>query len=136
VTCEDCGPFDDVYYEANVRYVSGPTDFGYGLIVRGDRGMERGYLFSITADGSFRIARDVTDTVVSLVRWTNDPVIQPKGTNRLGVLARGNLLEFFINGKSVARISDSALARGYIGLYVGSEDLQIAFSHVRVWQAR
>ncbi len=136
VTCEDCGTFDDVYYEANVRYVSGPTDFGYGLIVRGDSGMERGYLFSISADGSFRIARDVTDTVVSLVRWTNDPVIQVKGTNRLGVLARGNAFEFFINGKSVARISDSALTRGYIGLYVGSENLQIAFSQVRVWQLR
>ncbi len=136
VTCEDCGTFDDVYYEANVRYVSGPTDFGYGLIVRGDSGMDSGYLFSISADGSFRIAKDVTDTVVALVRWTNDPVIQVKGTNRLGVLARGSAFEFFINGKSVARISDSARTRGYIGLYVGSENLQIAFSQVRVWQAR
>jgi len=136
VTCADCGTFDDGYYEATVRYVSGPTNFGYGLVVRGDSGMDHGYLFSISADGSFRIARDVTDTVVSLVRWTNDPVIQVNGTNRLGVLARGNTFEFFINGKSVARISDSALTKGYIGLYVGSENLQIAFSQVRVWQLR
>jgi len=136
VTCEDCGTFDDVYYEANVRYVSGPTDFGYGLVLRSDSGMDHGYLFSISANGSFRIARDVTDTVVSLVRWTNDPVIQVNGTNRLGVLARGNTFEFFINGKSVARISDSALTKGYIGVYVGSENLQIAFSQVRVWQLR
>ncbi|MCX7840779.1 MAG: Ig-like domain-containing protein, partial [Anaerolineae bacterium] len=136
VTCADCGNLDDGYYEVNTRYVSGPTDYGYGLMLRSDRGMDHGYLFSITANGSFRIAKDVTDTVVSLVRWTNDPVIQVKGVNRLGVLARGSSFEFFINGKSVARVNDSSLTKGYFGLYVGSEDLVVAFSQVRVWQPR
>jgi tetratricopeptide (TPR) repeat protein len=136
VTCEDCGDLNDAYYEVNTRYISGATDYGYGLIIRSDRGMNHGYLFSITPDGSFRIAKDVTDTVVSLVRWTNDPVIQVKGVNRLGVLARGNTFEFFINGKSVARVSDTSLTRGYFGLYVGTAELAIAFSQVRVWQAQ
>lgn len=136
VTCKDCGNLDDGFYEVSTRYVSGPTNYGYGLVVRGDSGMDHGYLFSISADGSFRIAKDVTDTVVSLVRWTNDPVIQVKDVNRLGVLARGSSFEFFINGKSVARISDSSFTQGYIGLYVGTADLAIAFTQVRVWQIR
>lgn len=136
VTCEACGNLDDAYYEVNTRYVSGASDYGYGLVLRGDRGMNHGYLFSLTADGSFRIAKDVTDTVVSLVRWTDDPVIQSKGVNRLGVLARGSSFEFFINGKSVARVSDASLTKGYLGLYVGTAELAIAFSQVRVWQLR
>lgn len=136
VTCEDCGNLDDGYYEVNTRYVNGATDCGYGLVLRSDRGMDHGYLFSITADGLFRIAKDVTTTVVSLVRWTNDPVIQVKGVNRLGVLARGDTFEFFINGKSVARVNDASLTKGYFGLYVGTADLAIAFSQVRVWQAQ
>ncbi len=136
VTCKDCGNLDDGFYEVSARYVSGPTNYGYGLVLRGDSGMDHGYLFSISADGSFRIAKNVTDTVVSLVRWTNDPVIQVKDVNRLGVLARGSSFEFFINGKSVARVSDSSFTQGYIGLYVGTADLAIAFTQVRVWQIR
>lgn len=136
VTCADCGNLDNGYFEVSTRYVSGATNYGYGLILRGDAGMDHGYLFSLTADGSFRIAKDVTDTVVSLVPWTNDPIIQTQGVNRLGVLARGDAFEFFINGKSVARVSDASLTRGYFGLYVGTAELAIAFSQVRVWAIR
>lgn len=136
VTCADCGDLDNGYFEVSTRYVNGPTNYGYGLILRSDAGMEHGYLFSLTADGSFCIAKDVTDTVEALVPWTDDPAIRTEGVNHLGVLARGNAFEFFINGKSVAHVTDAALTKGYFGLYVGSEDLAIAFSQVRVWQVR
>jgi tetratricopeptide (TPR) repeat protein len=136
VTCEDCGNLDDVYFEANTRYVRGSATYPYGLVLRGDRGVDQTYLFSITADGSYRVAKDVEDKIVPLASWTSDPVIRPNGTNRLGVLARGSSFEFFINGKSVARVNDTSLSKGYIGFSVGITDLEVAFSQVRVWQVR
>lgn len=138
-TCEACGDLDNFYYEANTRYVQGPTDShsGYGLVVRGDRGMhQQEYFFLINANDSYAINELVDGKPISLVDWTPSSAIHPKGTNQLGVLARGDSLEFFINGQSVKQLTDSSLSKGYIGMWVDETDLQVAFSHVRVWQVQ
>lgn len=138
-TCEACGDLDNFYYEANTRYVQGPTDSraGYGLVVRGDRGMhQQEYFFRINANNSYAINKLVDGKPISLVDWSPSSAIRPKGTNQLGVLARGDSLEFFINGQSVQQLTDSSLSKGYIGMWLDETDLQVAFSQVRVWQVR
>ncbi len=136
VTCNACGNLGDIYYEATARYGSGPKDYGYGLVLRGDRGMKQKYLFEIDANGAFIIMKMVNGEYVTLKDWAPFSAIQKNGTNRLGVLARGNSFEFFINGKSAYRINDVSLTRGYVGLAVGTTDLSVAFSQLRVWSVR
>ncbi len=136
VTCEDCGPFADVYYEATARLVKGPKDYGYGLALRGDRGMDEMYLFLVSEAGAFKIARVVDGEYSSLTDWKTSALIRPGSTNRLGVLARGNSLEFFINGQSAVQTTNDALSNGYVGFTVETSEMEIAFSQVRVWQAR
>ncbi|MCA1552984.1 MAG: FAD binding domain-containing protein, partial [Chloroflexi bacterium] len=115
-TCEYCGEQSDIYYEATTRYVGGPSDWGYGLAVRADRAFENGYLFDINADGSYTIGRLNSGKYTSLADWIASSAIRKRGQNRLGVLARGSTLEFFINGQSVKRVSDASLAKGYFGM--------------------
>ncbi len=133
VTCSACGDLGDFYYEATARYVSGEQDYAYGLIVRGDRGMDNHYIFQITADGSYKVSKYSNKAYTSLTNWTTSSAIQKNGTNRLGVLARGSSLEFFINGKSVQKLNDVSFTRGYVGLYAGTTDLNVSFSQLRVW---
>ncbi len=136
VTCEYCGGQQDVYYEANTRYRSGPTNWGYGLSVRADAAMRSMYLFVMNGDGQFAIGKLLNGTYSSLSDWATSSAIRKQGENRLGILARGTSLEFFINGQSVKRLSDSSLSKGYFGFSVERTDLEVSFSQVRVWQVK
>jgi tetratricopeptide (TPR) repeat protein len=136
VTCEACGSYDDFYYEATARYVSGPNNYGYGLAFRGDRGMDQMYLFQIDELGSYKIAKVVDDKYTSVTSWTRSSLIHPNAPNRLGVLTRGSSFEFFINGQSVTRITDTSLAKGYLGFTVETSELKVGFSQVRAWQVK
>lgn len=86
VTCEACSQPDNVYTEATTRYVSGPTNYGYGLAVRGDRGMDQMYLFVIDELGSYAIGKVVNGQYTSVTDWTRNSLIHPGSPNRLGVL--------------------------------------------------
>lgn len=136
VTCEYCYDFDNFYYEVNTRYIRGPTNWGYGLTIRSDRAMSALYLFLINADGQFSIYKIGNKTATPLVSWTTNSAVRKQGTNRLGVLARGSNLEFYISGQLMRRVTDSTYAKGYFGMAVERTDLQAAFSELRVWQAR
>ena len=98
--------------------------------------MHQGYLFSINANGFYTIGKAVDNKYIPLVDWTQSSAIRPKGVNRLGVLARDDSLEFFINGQSVKQLTDASLSKRYIGVSVETTDLQVAFSQVRVWQVQ
>ena len=136
VTCEDCGAFADLYYEATARYIGGPKDYGYGLALRGDRGIDQMYLFLIDEKGNHKIAKVVDGKYVGLTDWTPSALIRPGNSNRLGVLARGSAFEFFINGQSVIQITDTALSEGYVGLTVETSELEVGFSQIRAWQVQ
>ncbi len=136
VTCMMCGNLDNVYYEVSTRYVAGPGDWGYGLTLRSNKAMDDVYLFLISGDGQYTIGKVVGGKYASLVDWTRNNAVRQRATNRLGLLARGSSLEFFVNGQSIRRLNDSSLATGYVGMSVEHAELEVAFSQMRVWQAR
>jgi hypothetical protein len=94
------------------------------------------YEFLINGNGSYSIGKVSGGKYTSLVDWTRSNVARPRGENWLAIWARGSTLEFFVNGQSVRRLADTTLAKGYFGASVGTTDLVVAFSQVRVWQAR
>lgn len=131
-TCAECGRLNDFYFEADTRYVSGPTNYGYGLVFRGSSGLDRFYSFAIDGGGAYRIEKLVDDWT-TLVGWTPSALINQNGANKLGVLCRGDTFEFYINGQFVTRLRDKALPSGAIGVGVNYTNVQAAFDNVRVW---
>lgn len=105
----------DSYIEVTATQQSGPSTARYGLIFRLDPSSSDDYFFSVADDGTFR---------VSLYQggWTNllDPskssAIQPGKPNRLGVLAQGGHLVFYVNDQQVGAVDNSTLAKGVPGL--------------------
>lgn len=134
--CQDCGSFDNFYYEVGTRFAAGPEDQAYGIVARADLAMRNFYLFLIAANGQYTIDKAVNGKLTALMSWTPLSAINVKGSNRLGISARGSSLEFFINGQSVRRITDSTIAAGYVGVSVEHDGLDVGYSRLRVWQLR
>jgi hypothetical protein len=135
-TCLDCAKFSDFYYETTVRFIDGPTDWGYGLVARANTSMRDFYYFFISGDGSYTIGKAVDGTLTVIQSWTRNNAIKVQAENRIGIAARGSSLEFFVNGTSIRRVTDTSLTSGYVGLSVEHENLHVGFSQLRVWQLR
>ena len=84
----------------------------------------RGYLYGISCDGKFALRKWDTDTMTVLQNWmTSDAILRGADqTNRIGVMAKGNVLKLYVNGVLVDTITDSSFSQGYIGLYIGPKE--------------
>ena len=112
-----------------------------GLVFRADSTNDKGYQFRISTDGSYILNRIILDqqgqpqsngeTVVS----GSSTLVQHE-TNQLAVIAQGNTITLFINGKYVDGATDSTYQSGQIGIYVDSDagSVEGAFSDLQVWK--
>ena len=109
------GVLGDFNYFIDVRHISGdPTD-DYGVIFH-DQGSEyyyfgisegnQDFLFSIYTQGAWK----------SLVDWTDSSVIRNGEVNRIGVIAKGPIYQFYINDSMVATYDDDTLLYGENGV--------------------
>jgi len=116
---------------------SGPTS-GYGLIVHGQKSpsneLEDYALLIYTGEEpQYQVVMHKGGNQKTLVPWTKSPVIRP-GTNpnRLEIRTRADQLEFYINGRSLTRITDTEnLKRGVAGLYT-SETSEVVFDDLEI----
>lgn len=115
-----------------------------GLVFRADSTNDKGYQFRISTDGTYILNRIILDqqgnpiaegeTVASgssefIEKGTNQ-------TNQLGVLAQGDTISLFINGKYVDSATDSTYHSGQVGIYVDSDAdaVEGAFKDLQVWK--
>jgi hypothetical protein len=98
----------------------------YGLIVRVPESFDRGYLFGFTCDGhySLRVWDPAKKQYTYLVKWTHsdDIITGSNQTNRIGLMAEGDKLSLYANGKLLGSTTDSRFAKGRFGPYVGHAD--------------
>jgi hypothetical protein len=120
----------DVEVEAWFTKASGPPGGGYGIIVR-DAGPEprdglsqhgRFYVFVVGDRGDFGVWRREGDEWIDIISWTPSEAVKPgAATNALRVVARGELMDFLINGRLVATVTDGTLPEGKVGIFVGGD---------------
>ncbi len=106
----------------------------YGLMFRvpDNANANKGYLFGITCDGKYSLRRWDGTTMHYPINWTaSDLILKGKDVqNTLGVMAKGENLAFYINGKLVKEITDNGYLEGSFGVFVGSDN---ADDNVTVW---
>jgi hypothetical protein len=112
-----------------------------GLVFRADSTNDKGYQFRISTDGSYILNRIILDqqgeiqsageTLVS----GSSTLIQ-QGSNQLAVIAQGETITLFINGKYVDSATDGTYHAGQVGIYVDSDASSVegAFSYLQVWK--
>jgi hypothetical protein len=112
----------------------------YGLIVRVPETFDRGYLFGFTCDGqySLRVWDPVKKQYNYLVKWTHseDIVSGSNQTNRVGLMAQGDKLSLYANGKLLSSATDSRFDKGRFGPFVGhadTNDFTVYIKEIAYW---
>ncbi|MBV9577678.1 MAG: hypothetical protein JO057_03705, partial [Chloroflexi bacterium] len=131
----------DVQVTADFQKLGGPDGGGYGIIVRDQRqGVRDGssqdgqyYVLEAGDKGDVGIWRRDGDHWVDLVPWQHaDAVRTGTAANELSVRAVGNTLTLSVNGTQVATATDSTLASGQVGVFVGGDGNQVAVSRYEI----
>ena len=110
--------FTDFDAKVDARISVIEYDKSYGLIFRREDS-ENFYVFMVNpTTGKYRLRKQENDRWSTIVRWTESRFInRGNATNEVRVVARGNVLELFINGKLVDSSRDFAFKSGNIALY-------------------
>ncbi|MBN1875742.1 MAG: hypothetical protein JXA33_16070 [Anaerolineae bacterium] len=116
--------YDDVAIEVTTRSDQIP-DNHYGLVCRYEDG--NFYYFAISADGYYGIFRHSSAGEIEPLTgraMLRSSLIRTGGVeNQLMAVCSGEVLAFYVNGEQVARISDTTLTRGDIGMAAGTMKL-------------
>jgi Domain of unknown function (DUF4388) len=131
----------DVVINASFRKVGGPAGGGYGIIVRdqgpgprdGTNQQGRYYVLEVGDKGEVGIWRREGDRWVDLLPWQRADAVKPgSALNELTVRAVGDRLSLSVNGTEVGTRTDSALAVGNVGIFVGGDGNQVALEQISV----
>jgi VCBS repeat-containing protein len=120
----------------DAQLISGPLDFGYGVVFRSDTHRSE-YGFLISSDGHWTSYQLVNNQLTHINDWTaTSQVQQNKGThNLLTVYIKGAHMNFFINGMLVGQAdNDTFSSSGTIGL-TASAGQNVVFANFSVTSA-
>lgn len=128
----------DFVASIDARLVSGSPDCGMGISFRNGKdstfGSMTDYVFYIHNDQ--RWGFDIIHSPDPGIAQTGvSDAIVPRALNRIQVLAQGEQLTFFVNGKYIGTSQDKTLARGKIGAAVwvlGPGSCEVEFDNFQV----
>lgn len=114
----------------------------YGVVFRASKHEDlyvKYYLYGFSCDGRYWLRSFNPGKVDNLIPWTSSEWILkgPQQTNQLGVLAQGERLVLFANGKRLAEIKDSSHPMGKFGLFIGAltnENFRVSVDEIAYWE--
>ena len=126
----------DVDVSLMVQQISGPTNYGYGIVFR-RVALGNYYLFMIDSNSKWLFVKCVNDTCTKMVDFTPNDAIKGglKTVNALEVSAKGSHFDFFVNATKVGSADDSTFASGEVGV-VGGSSSECVFTNFIVSLAR
>jgi hypothetical protein len=111
----DIGSFYNFFLSVEGKKNSGPSNAVFGLFFR--KTAVNYYFFAVAPDlRKYLISIRENNEWNDLVEWTHSSRIETGAANRIGVLAEGTRLRFFINGREVDVAEDDTPSRGEAGL--------------------
>jgi tetratricopeptide (TPR) repeat protein len=130
------GSFSDFKLEVDATLLEDPGDGSYGILFR-YQSPDSFYALDISGAGSYSVNKLVNGSWRELIAPTQSAAIKERGqVNRLGVVAIGKKMEFYVNGELLAETQDDAFARGDVALYGSTYEkagLQVAFDDLTVY---
>ena len=131
--------YNNLSFEVEMTVLSG--DCG-GMILR-DSGTSyyKGYVFSICGDSSYFLYREDYDPKTKQSTATtidNGTTVgfQSNQVNKIAMMATGNIIEGYLNGKKLSSKQDNAfLDKGLVGLVAidNGQSTEVKFNNAKVW---
>ena len=111
----------------------------YGIMFRATN--STGYFFGVTCSGAYNLGWSNFDTSddKALIQSTSSPAIVggANQTNRLGVMANGDKLSLYANGKLLQEFTDTTMTdKGYNGAFVQANQtigFTIKLDEIKLW---
>jgi hypothetical protein len=133
--------FSDFVLQADAAMTAGPEASAYGVAIR-VQDSQNYYVFALTGSNEFRMdkVKDLKYTSTNKNEPIPAGVLRSKSTaNTMKIVAKGKILEFYLNDIKVATKNDDAYATGSIFLFASSPaDLagtEATFSNLTIWDA-
>jgi hypothetical protein len=126
----------DAVIVVDALLVSGPLDFGYGVVFRSDTNHSE-YGFLVSSNGHWTAYKLVNNRLTHIIDWTaTSQVHQNKGAhNLLTVYLKDAHMNFFVNGMLVGQADDDTFSSsGIIGL-TASAGQNVVFANFSVTSA-
>jgi tetratricopeptide (TPR) repeat protein len=130
------GSFSDFKLEVDVTLVEDPADGSCGVLFR-YQNPDNFYMLDISGDGYYSVNKLLSGVWQELITPTQSAAIEKRGqTNRLGIVAIGQEIEFYANDKLLGEVRDGSFAGGDVALYASTYEkagLQVAFDNLTVY---
>ena len=138
---EAANTYQNMAVTANTRILSGLTG---GILFRVSTdifGELSGYLFEITATGTYRIAlfsQRINATITPLKNWTFSPALHQgyATANTLQVIAQGSSLSLYANGAFLTQLTDSTYTSGLVVFFAttgGAKQADVVYGNLKVY---
>lgn len=127
-------PLTDVSVTVTVHQASGPLTHAFGIAFR-HAAPKSYYFFGIDGRGRFTFTTVVNDTSHTVIPFIAKSAIHTgaNATNRLQVIARGQIITLLVNGTPVGQATLSTFPSGTVGLR-GINDGDVVFQHLSIAQ--
>jgi hypothetical protein len=129
---------DDFYIELRVR--TGDICAGldrYGVLIRAED-PDHSYVYGFSCDGKYRLYEWDGGEFTALAGWKSSSHIKsgPNQTNRMGIMAEGDIIRLYANGKLITTVEDDTFEEGRFGLFIGSaetDNFKVYIEEVTYW---
>ncbi len=113
----------DFYLEATIKTGACSGNDQYGLMFRAPNAEDGGYFYGITCAGNYflRAADFANNTDFFPLAASSSSIIQAgsEQTNRFGVMAKGNAISLYANGKLLNEVNDFTFSdKGFFGGFI------------------
>ena len=129
----------DAYFETTITRPNCSGQDRFGLVIRWDESQEF-YYMGVTCDGTWGFSfYTKNNQIINIVDYQSSDAFRPANeANRIGILAKGDQFEFFINGIKVGSATDSRLPDpgtfGFISMSAGTVNFKTSVDKLEYWE--
>ncbi len=130
---------DDAYFETTITRPNCSGQDRFGLVIRWDEAQEF-YFMGVTCDGTWGFSfYDRNNQITNIVDYQTSNALKPANeANRIGILAKGDQFDFYINGTKVGSTTDSRLPDpgtfGFISMSAGTVNFKTSVDKLEYWE--
>lgn len=129
----------DAYFETTITRPNCSGQDRFGLVIRWDESQEF-YYMGVTCDGTWGFSFYTEDNqIINILDYQSSPAFKPANeANRIGILAKGNQFDFYINGTKVGTTTDDRLddagTFGFLSMSAGTVNFKTSVDKLEYWE--
>lgn len=130
---------DDAYFETTITRPNCSGQDRFGLVIRWDTAQEF-YYMGVTCDGTWGFSfYNRNNQIINIVDYQNSDALNPADeANRIGIMAKGDQFDFYINGIKVGSATDGRLPNpgtfGFLSMSAGTANFKTSVDKLQYWE--